>query len=611
MACFLFPALAAPQGLRPRNCYGTILTDIVRASSDAIDALTLYRRLLFTNDTYVDDAGFTAFDAHVGDTSCQLRAGMLLDLTKMHRHWASSSCDKETSWLDRYIERLTNVLDGARKMLAKLTIERVHPEKLGIGPKKDSPDGLLRKLGWDEQEILNTITTLYPAGQSKTPRTHESYLNGWDLTGVEEEQQKQPVPSCTEDSWWQIRNDSAVVERAISRREDKTMVIVDDIDVRPAAETVLSSSASTASSNEGVDGIEWNPLSPCTMVRFLTYSFVLSKYKCFRRFQHVVGARIDFEAVIQAGDEMVGDVWDYSVRDYKYSKSTRRIELEIGRLQSWISKLSSAWLYDIAKASSASPGIESLMIRTTRTSSTDLTCVPTYVGYLAIRELWGRDTDALILVDRHFCDGGYHSNFFLATLRLESTNATTDRDGLPPQRLPLKHRVTWEIERISKDWLQKHQDQHHPHIIIMGNSIEGSYEDYMTASSTRRRHETHSCDDNEAHIAKFLAHDHDRLTLSFFARHRHYTFDLNSSKPSIGVAGERKEVAEQMEQVFPGLAEQWSISNLEAEAMGTADGSLHMFAWQHAFTETKGRIAELVSTAKDTLPISAPLERIC
>ncbi|KAM3464736.1 hypothetical protein MY5147_009453 [Beauveria neobassiana] len=546
-------AQAAPQGLRPRNCYGTILTDIVRASSDAIDALTLYRRLLFTNDTYVDDAGFTAFDAHVGDTSCQLRAGMLLDLTKMHRHWASSSCDKETSWLDRYIERLTNVLDGARKMLAKLTIERVHPEKLGIGPKKDSPDGLLRKLGWDEQEILNTITTLYPAGQSKTPRTHESYLNGWDLTGVEEEQQKQPVPSCTEDSWWQIRNDSAVVERAISRREDKTMVIVDDIDVRPAAETVLSSSASTASSNEGVDGIEWNPLSPCTMVRFLTYSFVLSKYKCFRRFQHVVGARIDFEAVIQAGDEMVGDVWDYSVRDYKYSKSTRRIELEIGRLQSWISKLSSAWLYDIAKASSASPGIE----------------------------------------------------------RLESTNATTDRDGLPPQRLPLKHRVTWEIERISKDWLQKHQDQHHSHIIIMGNSIEGSYEDYMTASSTRRRHETHSCDDNEAHIAKFLAHDHDRLTLSFFARHRHYTFDLNSSKPSIGVAGERKEVAEQMEQVFPGLAEQWSISNLEAEAMGTADGSLHMFAWQHAFTETKGRIAELVSTAKDTLPISAPLERIC
>lgn len=65
-----------------------------------------------------------------------------------------------------------------------------------------------------------------------------------------------------------------------------------------------------------------------------------------------------------------------------------------------------------------------------------------------------------------------------------------------------------------------------------------------------------------------------------------------------------------MERVFPGLAEQWSISDQEADAMGTAGDSLHMFAWQRAFTETKGRIAELVSTAKDTLPILAPPERI-
>ncbi|GES57728.1 hypothetical protein ATEIFO6365_0001101700 [Aspergillus terreus] len=281
---------------------------------------------------------------------------------------------------------------------------------------------------------------------------------------------------------------------------------------------------------------------------------------------------------------MVRDMWDYSLRDYKYSKATRRIELEFGLLQSWVSKLSSAWLYDIAKASSASPGMEN-------GKNPQQTLIQAINGN-------EKKTDEL---------SGYHSNFFFATLRLESTNATTDRDGLP---LPLKQKVTWKIERISKDWLQQHEDQHHPHVIIMGNSIDGSYEDYMTASSTRQRHEEHNCDDNEAHIAKFLVHDHDRLALSFFARHRHYTFDLNSSKTSIDVPGEREEVAEQMEQVFPGLAEQWSISDQEAEAMGTSGGSLHMFAWQHAFTETKGRIAELVSTAKDTLPISAPLDRI-
>ncbi|GAB1196914.1 hypothetical protein APSETT444_006194 [Aspergillus pseudonomiae] len=582
-------------------------TDIVRASSDAIDALTLYRRLIFAEDAYVDNVGFTAFDAHVGDTSCQLRAGMLLDLTKKHRYWALSSSDKEASWLDKYIERLTKVRDGAREMLAKLTIERIHPEKLGIGPKKDSPDGLLRHLGWDEQEILSSITAIYPISQVKKVPTHKGCLNGWDL--IEEGQQEQLVTKCQENALWQMCNDPAVLNSSIAHHEDMDIVIVDDTDVRPTAERVPPSCASTASSNEGVDGIEWNPLDVWTMVRFITYCFVLSKYKGFRRFQHVVGARIDPEAAIQAGDEMVRDVWDYSLFHYKYSKATRRIELEFGILQSWVSKLSCAWLYDIAKASSASPGIDSLMMRTIRTSSTNLTCIPTYVGYLAMRELWGKDGDPLILVDRHFCDSGYHSNFFFATLSLESTNAT-DRDGFPPQRLPLKQKVTWKIERISKEWLQQHEDQHLPHVIIMGNSIEGSYDDYMTASSTRQRHEGHDCDDNEAHIAKFLVHDHDRLTLSFFARHRHYTFDLNSSKNSINVADEREEVAEQMERVFPGLAEQWSISDQEADAMGTAGDSLHMFAWQHAFTETKGRIAELVSTAKDTLPISASLERI-
>ncbi|KAB8255541.1 hypothetical protein BDV32DRAFT_141996 [Aspergillus pseudonomiae] len=549
-------------------------TDIVRASSDAIDALTLYRRLIFAEDAYVDNAGFTAFDAHVGDTSCQLQAGMLLDLTKKHRYWALSSSDKEASWLDKYIERLTN-----------LTIERIHPEKLGIGPKKDSPDGLLRHLGWDEQEILSSITAIYPISQVKKPRTHKGCLNGWDL--IEEGQQEQLVTKCQENALWQICNDPAVLNNSIAHHEDMDIVIVDDTDVRPTAERVPPSCASTASSNEAVDGIEWNPLDAWTMVRFITYCIVLSKYKGFRRFQHVVGARIDPEAAIQAGDEMVRDVWDYSLFHYKYSKATRRIELEFGILQSWVSKLSCAWLYDIAKASSASPGIDSLMMRTIRTSSTNLTCIPTYVGYLAMRELWGKDGDPLILVDRHFCDSGKN---FQQKLIQEVKGIKKKTDGFQVTT------PTFSSPRSdSKARMQRTEmDSHHS----------------VYPSSTRQRHEGHDCDDNEAHIAKFLVHDHDRLTLSFFARHRHYTFDLNSSKNSINVADEREEVAEQMERVFPGLAEQWSISDQEADAMGTAGDSLHMFAWQHAFTETKGRIAELVSTAKDTLPISASLERI-
>ena len=46
------------------------------------------------------------------------------------------------------------------------------------------------------------------------------------------------------------------------------------------------------------------------------------------------------------------------------------------------------------------------MTHTVRTSAKNLTCIPTYVGYLAIREFWGKHGNSLILVDRHFCDDG-------------------------------------------------------------------------------------------------------------------------------------------------------------------------------------------------------------
>lgn len=63
---------------------------------------------------------------------------------------------------------------------------------------------------------------------------------------------------------------------------------------------------------------------------------------------------------------------------------------------------------------------------------------------------------------------------------------------------------------------------------------------YMAVSKICQRHAEHNCDDSVAHIAKFLVHDHGRLTLSFFARQVHYKFDLSSSKTNIDAAGERE-----------------------------------------------------------------------
>lgn len=192
---------------------------------------------------------------------------------------------------------------------------------------------------------------------------------------------------------------------------------------------------------------------------------------------------------------------------------------------------------------------------------------------------------------------------------LESANSG-DEDGRPKQCLPLKQDVSWTVKRIDEAWLRNHPEQDRVHFIVMGNSIDGSYEDYMNAAPTQQKHIDERCDENESHAARFLAGDLDRLSLAFFARHRHYTFDLNSVGDDDGILHERTVVSEHMENIFPELADQWRISNEEADEIGVAGTSLYMFAWQHAFVETKGRIAALVSEATHTMPISAPLEKL-
>lgn len=101
------------------------------------------------------------------------------------------------------------------------------------------------------------------------------------------------------------------------------------------------------------------------------------------------------------------------------------------------------------------------------------------------------------------------------------------------------------------------------------------------------------------------------LPCPFFAQYRHYALDLNGQSEEDGNAlHEHAVVAEHMDHFFPGLARKWFDSNKEADEMGTAGASLHMFGWQHVFTETKGRIAKMVFEARDTLPIAAPLRKL-
>ncbi|KAM3548801.1 hypothetical protein ARSEF4850_009208 [Beauveria asiatica] len=668
MTSFLFPATTASQGLRLRNNYGLVYTDIVRASSDAVDALSLYRDLLFSQNPDVDSVGFAAFDAHVGDTSCQVRAAMLLDLTRDHRQWASES--SRATWLDEYIERLTAVRDKARDTLADLTIKRIHPAKLGIGATEDTPAGILSNLGWSEPDLDRRVNALYqrsahpltnvyklePADEhEKDPpfslRTPDSDRQGTctptsDSEGTAFEgltESSFPFESSDVDSAPSSRVSDAGSQTPLSVHFAEALDILDSDEVTTSSckrsghkEMANATSPKSYMSPllEGPDpAAAWDALDAKMAVRFLVFCFTLSKYKTFGRFAGGVGGRLYPEEAIRIGDAMAADVWNRATPDYKYSKATRRVILEFGALQTWMSELSCAWLCHTAKYSAASPSLGSLMVDTFKTSSKSVSCVSTYVGWLAIRELWARDGYSLIFVDRYFCDhgkylfcpkrkmkftlltmeAGYHSNFFLATFHLESADAGAE-SGVPEHCRPLRQQVSWTMERVDQDWLLSEQGQGRPYVIVTGNSINGGYEDYMRVAHTSERHNEGdgSCADNDSHVARFLAHDPDRLALSFFGHHRHYTFDSSGKEKQNDetVAVDNERVAGCMDRAFPGLAACWAASHGEADEVGTAGSSLRMFAWQHCFAETKGRIARLVYEANNTLPISAPLSRL-
>ncbi|EKG19766.1 hypothetical protein MPH_02912 [Macrophomina phaseolina MS6] len=348
MSYFIFPAQTISHGLRPRNTYASILTDVVRASADSIDALLLFRKLLLGEGNASDDVGFTAYDAHVGDTSCQLRAAMVLDLFKHHRRYAARA---SPAWIDQVVEKLQDVQNKARKTLAQLTIERVHPSKLGIGARQDTPEDILKALGWSELDLPCDAGALYPGSQTRT-------------------QEARPTISKRRTSSHSAPR--ALLDKAAARLQHDTQHMFgpglhhsDKLkNAHAGAQSHLATGPAGSSRTysttspllgESEPGAAWNPFDVRIITRFLVYSYVLSKYKSFRRFKHVVGARLYPEAAIGYGDGLVEEVIDKKTPDYKHSKATRRVEVEFAALQTWVSELSCAWLQATATHSNAAP----------------------------------------------------------------------------------------------------------------------------------------------------------------------------------------------------------------------------------------------------------------
>ncbi|MCJ1381496.1 hypothetical protein MMC17_004607 [Xylographa soralifera] len=652
MATLLYPPFAEKPSIQKRWAYASILTDIVRGSSDAIDAFTLFHDLLHGKNNDSSSVGFMGFDAHGGDTGCQLRAGMLQEVFSVHRRLMLHPDEKSSrnpDWIDANLKRLRELHRSAKEACAQLTQKKAHPKVLGFGDREDSVQGLLKALGWSNA----SVEPLYGPCRSCFPpqggASHESGSEYDDSQAIAEKAKTSTRNSQIKPSHEVTPED--IVLDLLEKVSDSFLALASpptsgsetdsrttkyypsfspktpaDQGITTPASTIASSTISSGSSALSVTTLassassiseftqyhepsplqtEWNLLDSQTLVRFIVYSYILSKYKVFCRLSNVVGARISPETAVMVGERLIQPYFDPKNRDYKPLKM-QRYRTEFATYQAWISDFSCAWLRSLAARSIAEPNLERLMTSTIQKSSKDLTAMACYPGYLLLREAWAQEKCTMILIDRHFCPFGYHVNLYYATLRQPISTAAVHPDTLG-------QRICWTLQSVTTSELLSSPEQSVPHLIVMGNSIEGTYVDYFGRiplpdggrPENSFPHELPSqtkCAANEAHNRVFTATDHDRLTLAFFASHKSYAFPLESGmKEQDFVEGcmdefEKQNPSDDQEQ---GLKESWRLSTVDADEMGTSTGNFRVFGIQHMALETKARVARLVQVAED------------
>ncbi|KAL1956724.1 hypothetical protein VTO42DRAFT_6874 [Malbranchea cinnamomea] len=266
-------------------------------ASGARCALELFQSLYANDNGDVSSVGYMAFDAHVGDTSCQLRASMLMML-RNHLLKGDSARAFDTN-ISRVIQKLDDFIKIARTTCRKLTRKGESLEKVGLAKSGESRQTLLEKLGWIE-----------PPGGTEKHRPHEELK----------------VSACHRYPT-EVRLVSPVYIQGPGNVKDNSVV---------TKETTSGSPES------------WNPASFPQAIRLIVFSYVLSKYKRFCRRSHIVRAELNPKLPLPVRDRLISEEYDLMNRNFLLMAGPKRFEQDIASMQNWLGELSSSRLKELA-----------------------------------------------------------------------------------------------------------------------------------------------------------------------------------------------------------------------------------------------------------------------
>jgi hypothetical protein len=371
MASILFPTTDLPAGARRKSDYVAFMSDIARASNDAASALSLFANLVEGTAGGSDSAGFMAFDAHGGDTGCQLRAGMMQEVFTLHRQlfdnmtgtWATVR-----SQIQETTAKLRLVHENATHACMRLVRDKVHPNKLGLATTQDTPENMLRVLGWDAgfghlslDNVLNEMLMRQTGEVIGTfPNIHQ-HLSAMEK--ISTDGRHSPSTGLTE-------SDNTTLASATSTERNRRWSSIKSSsssseDLRPLRMNFQQEAEfqNLSGSNTRIQACveptvllatKWDPLCFRTLARFIVFCYILSKYKSFTVLQGNVGATL---AVDDAAETSYSFVRPYTDVKKKAGKP-QRILREFAEMQNWLTDLSCAWKRSLAQRSTQAPDIE-------------------------------------------------------------------------------------------------------------------------------------------------------------------------------------------------------------------------------------------------------------
>jgi hypothetical protein len=371
MASLLFPTTDLPAGARRKSDYVAFMSDIARASNDAASALSLFANLVAGTAGGSESPGFMAFDAHGGDTGCQLRAGMMQEVFILYRQLFDNMTETWATFHSQIQEttaKLRFVHENATHACMRLVRDKVHPNKLGFATTQDTPENMLRVLGWDagsgHLSLANVLSEMLIRQTGEAMGTfpiihqHISAMGKISIDG-----RHSPSTGLTESDHTslasatstEVNGGHSAITSPSSSSEDLRALCM-NVQQEGDIQSLSGSNTRIQAFVEQTEllATKWDPLSYHTLARFIVFCYTLSKYKSFTVLQGNVGATL---AVEDAAETSYSFIRPYTDGKKKAGKP-QRILREFAEMQTWLTGLSCAWQRSLAQRSIRAPDME-------------------------------------------------------------------------------------------------------------------------------------------------------------------------------------------------------------------------------------------------------------